>query len=330
MADHIGGEDQIRREAANWVARLNSRSIETRALEDFFEWRRLPAHAAAYEEVEKIWEDCGRISPDPEMILALQGALERPKRGRMRVQAGLLMLWARPVVAASLVFAAVGLLGLYIATMPVSYETGIGEQRLVRLDDGSRVHLNTDSEMRVRLTSDRRGVEIVRGEALFEVAHDSARPFIVRSDRGEVQALGTRFDVRRLGSDTRVILLEGSVRVHTRGSPDSADETLAPGQSIWLGPGRKSSPEAVDAEAVTSWTSGQLTFQDTPLREAIAEVNRYTDTKIVLEAEDLAGVAVNGVFDTGDTAAFVTAVTALFPLHASSTGDRQIQLRRIT
>ena len=204
-----------------------------------------------------------------------------------------------------------------------TYSTEVGEQRLVRLTDGSRLRVDTDSQLRVRMRRDQRLIELVRGQAFFEVAHDPSRPFIVRSNGTSVRAIGTRFDVRRGKDGVQVILLDGKVRVESAASGKSW--TLAPGEEI-----RPSAPapapRAIDAAAATSWTSGRLVFQNQPLQSAIDQVNRYSDTKVVLGEASLAKTTVSGSFETGDTEAFVGAVKDLYGLKITSRTPKEIRL----
>jgi transmembrane sensor len=325
MTDRTGEEDQAAREAADWAARLNSRAVETHAVEEFYKWRKVPANAAAYARIEKFWDESGKLGEDRGIALAVRDALERP-RWRIRLRSWFAPIQQRPAIMALALLMVVGLTSLLVSRMPTTYETAIGEQRLIRLDDGSRVRINTDSKLRVRLTDDRRRIELVRGQAFFEVAHDPARPFIVSADGAEVRAVGTRFDVHRTDGDVLVLLAEGMVRVRDRDAENRTGVLLTPGQAIWVGPGRSPKPETIDVEAATSWTSGHLTFRDTPLREAITEINRYSSHGIDLDDGDMAAVRVNGVFETGDVKAFVTAVTTLFPLRAMPAANGRTRL----
>jgi transmembrane sensor len=309
--------EQASREAAAWAAKLNGRAVETQLLADFYRWHRDPENAAAYARVEAIWQQASTLGNDPEIALAVHGALEKQTR-RERLRSWTTRHY-QPVVAAATIVSVVGIFVLFPMPLPTSYETGIGEQRVVRLVDGSRVRINTDSLLRVRLNSRRRVVDLVRGEAFFEVAHDAARPFTVRVDSAEVRAVGTRFDVRRIAADVRVILAQGLIDVRTSGSNEAL--RMHPGQAIWMGPRRVGAVESVDADALTSWTVGQLSFQNTPLRDAVAEVNRYAPKGVDLATSDLGAIRVTGVFETGDTRAFVGAVTTLFDLHATTDGN---------
>src|SRR5690606_14686343 len=119
----------------------------------------------------------------------------------------------RYAAAASVVILAGALLLVFVPTRPQVYSTGIGEQRTVKLADGSIVHLNTDSSLRVEYSPATREVHLVEGEALFVVAKEPARPFRVEAGQTTVQALGTQFNVYRRAGGIEVSVIEGAVRV---------------------------------------------------------------------------------------------------------------------
>ncbi|HVI33750.1 FecR family protein [Phenylobacterium sp.] len=320
--------DRARSEAAAWFARLGRQAVTTDALRAFRDWRRTPANAQAYAEVERTWAKAGTLAQDPEIRAATHAALDRRPRSRTAGLPRGPLAWGAAGLAA-LALAAALRFGPGLAAP--AYDTGVGEQRLVVLEDGSRVRLNTDSRVRIRFHDDRRRVELVRGQAFFEVAHDPARPFTVDAGAADVRALGTRFDVRRLDGTVQVTLVEGSVRVQADAA--RADDethaawTLAPGQQLTVAPGRAAAPRPADTAGATSWTTGRIVFRETPLAAAVAEVNRYAPHKISLEAPALAAAPVNGVFDTGDTEAFVAAASSLFGLEARRAPDGAVVLK---
>ncbi|MDB5456232.1 MAG: anti-FecI sigma factor, FecR, partial [Caulobacter sp.] len=208
-----------------------------------------------------------------------------------------------------------------------TYSTAVGEQVSVGLEDGSRVRLNTDTRLRVRFGAGERRVELQRGQAFFEVAHDSGRPFIVVAGRAQVRAVGTRFDVRRDDGDVRVTLAEGRVAVRDD-TLATKDWMLSPGQSLALGAHATSAtPVPVDVPALTAWTTGHLSFRDMTLAEAVSEINRYSRSKIVLGPGAPADRRISGVFAAGDTDDFVAAVTALYALKSVRRLDGRLELR---
>lgn len=297
-------------EAAEWFERLRRPAVTTRALRDFHAWKRSEVNAAAFRRVEAGWRATGALVGDPEVQAAAREVLARRPLRRRRD-------W-RQILAPVAAGGALGLvlLGAWVdrALIP-AYRTGVGEQRLVVLEDGSRVRLNTDSAVRVAYWGDARRVFLRRGQAFFEVAHDPARPFRVDAGEAEVRALGTRFDVRREAGGVAVTLLDGRVRVEDdRG--EAAD--LEPRQQLrvtdaGLGRVRPAAPEAA------SWTTGRLVFHDAPLAAAIDEANRYSARKVELVgAPRLAAEPVSGVFDAGDVEAFAAAVAEAYGLRRTA------------
>lgn len=317
---------RVDREAADWFSRLNQTRVENEDLTAFAEWRRAPENLAAYNRIEDISRAVRGLADDPDIQAAARQARQRPAARRVTWPAleRPMKLWAPALGLAGLVAASV--VGWLAFTAP-TYSTAVGEQLSARLDDGSRVQLNTDTRVRVRFTGGVRRVELLRGQAFFDVAHDTARPFIVAAGPARVRAVGTKFDVRREPGEVRVTLAEGKVAVHD--GAGGKDWMLAPGQSLDLGArARLTHPTAVDVRATTAWTTGYLTFHDVTLGEAVAEINRYTRQKIVLSADAPTDRKVSGMFPTGDTADFLAAVGTLYGLKAHRRPDGRLELTR--
>lgn len=314
---------QAEEEAAAWFARLNTLSIPSQALEEFQSWRRIPENDAAYERIEAVWAGAGRLTHHPDTARGVREALSRGRPAdrfwRLRAPKARLALAGLALAATAVVVVTV------LINRGEDYQTGVGEQRLVSLEDGSRVRLDTDTKLRVAMTETRRGVSLVHGQAFFDVAHDASRPFVVQADDVAVRALGTRFDVRRVEDQVRVTLVEGKVEVTDR----RADKNwrLAPGQRFGSEAGVERTPQPVDLTEATSWTTGLLIFRDTPLNQAAAEVNRYSQQKVLVDAPEIEKMPVNGVFEAGDTQAFAAAVGGLFQLRVE-TSKTEIRLSR--
>jgi transmembrane sensor len=217
------------------------------------------------------------------------------------------------------------------------YVTDIGEQRIVTLSDGSVITLNTATEIRLHFSTDRRGVELVSGQANFEVAKDAARPFIVIAGNRSVRAVGTQFDVFKSGDRVTVTLIEGKVTVTPAvASPASTvrslnarrDEiVLVAGEQLSYG--LKSGPTApknADIPRVESWRAGKLDFSDTPLTEAITEANRYSVIQIVLKAPAFKDARISGRFEAGRNDLFAEGLEGYFHFHVERPGDGQIVL----
>jgi transmembrane sensor len=318
---------EIAAEAAVWVTRLHGPQRCRQMEEECLAWQqRSPAHQEAFERCTDTWEEVPRVT----VASAFAASTATARRDGDGSRSGALMRWrAAGVLAAVLMVGAVGYqqwrdLGVYA--------TGVGEQRLVVLDDGTRMTLNTATEVRVDLEASRRMVSIRRGEALFEVAKDSSRPFVVRAGGSEVVAIGTVFAVRftTQGQGAKdalaVTLLEGQVALQAA----SGERGLAPEQAVRMvagervrlsggGPGsRRPARAEVDRPNVAqlvAWKRSEAVFDGVSLPDAVAEMNRYSRTPIVLlDPSGLAKLQVSGIYRTGDTAGFANAVAALHGL----------------
>lgn len=321
------GSARTTREAADWLERLNTPPHETEDLEAFSAWRANPENRAEYERLEDIRRAMATMRDDPDLR---QAAAEARQRGAARRRRHSPLPLRPRLLAGGLAAAAlVAAVGAYTLRAP-TYSTRIGQTFSATLEDGSRVQLNTDSAVRVRYSAGQRRIELLRGEAFFQVAHNIQRPFIVVAGDTQVRALGTRFDVRRIGQDVRVVLVQGSVEVSdpvVRPTP----WRLKAGQSLALprAANAATAPASVDTPSATSWTTGNLTFQGVPLSEAVAELNRYSRDKIVLAPGVPAGRRVTGVFPAGDNGDFIAAVSSIFDLKSArkSNGDLELQPR---
>jgi transmembrane sensor len=324
MSEEALGLERARRDAAAWFERLNHRNVSTQALLDFRVWRRDAMNAVAYRELELAWSN----RREPPRGAEIPAPTDAPKHRLLpaylvgpgnRALKGLVIL----LLAGSLTAG-----GVCLESRGRTYRTALGEQRLIALADGSRVRLDTDTVVRVKLGRGTRQVVLDRGQAFFEVAHDPARPFSVKASEATVRALGTQFDVRRESGRVQVTLLEGRVLVRRTDSPSVRGWVLAPGDQIELGP--RSAPAAVrrvQTDTVVGWTTGRLVFRDAPFAAALAEVNRYSRKPVILEAPSIARSPVNGSFESGDTEAFVAAACGLYDLRAIRRSDGAVVLR---
>jgi transmembrane sensor len=290
-------------------------------------------HDAAYRQVADVWERSSVLREDPVIAAALQEAMRpavRPGRSRRRSWRP---AWA---VAASLALAVTALLWTFMPgdVAPVRYATALGEQRTVALADGSTVVLDTDSELLVQIDKRARNLTLKHGRADFEVKHDMARPFVVHVGDGSVTATGTHFQVRVGESDSVVTLLQGQVVVATNGRGSARSATLQPGERIAIGStGRLGTPQAISESGLASargWTGGNLVAEAWRLDAVVAEMNRYSKTKLRLGDPALASVLISGVFKAGDQKSFVLALEYGWSILASqrATADEIVLTRR--
>ncbi|WP_269714829.1 FecR family protein [Caulobacter sp. NIBR2454] len=316
-------ERRARREAAEWFAHLKNTDITAAKIAEFRAWRAHAANDEAYGELERMWRSADVLERDSDIHRIAQRAL-RPRR-----RSALSALGRPPVLALAaglaVACAAVG----YQRFAAPTYETPVGEQRLVELSDGSQLRLDTDSKAVVRFGSHGRRIVLKRGQAFFDVAHDPQRPFVVEAGDMAVTALGTRFDVRRADRAFVVTLVEGAVEVRSTDKSRAQAYTLGPGEQLAAqSDGEVSRRRISNTAEATSWTTGQLTFRETPLDAAVAEINRYTKSKVVLGADDLADERLNGVFKADETDAFVSAIATLYDLQARKDRNGKTVLTR--
>jgi transmembrane sensor len=297
---------EIRAEAAAWVARLHGSgrksSLET-ALKTWL--AASPLHARAFELATEAWELGGAV---PAAALPRIGSVRghRPRVG-----------WLRPLLASAAVILISSGAIFYLRDPAIS--TATGEQRSVTLEDGTRVTLNTDTQVRIHYTKAQRGVRLEAGEAFFDVAKNPQRPFVVSAGRESVVALGTEFMVRRDDDEVDVTLVEGRVSVSTTTAAGSA--APAPPMSHVLAPGERlraagSTPtlDRPSIEAATAWRRGEVVLDHLRLGDAVEEMNRYSPVKIVLSSAESADVRVSGIFRIGDSARFARAIASTYQL----------------
>lgn len=307
--------DRRRAEAAQWFARLKTLPVSQATLNDFFAWRRDKKNAQAFEEAERFWTEAGRLGQRPAILRAVDAVVTRAERPRRRRLAPVLPAFA---------LLAIGLpIGVALYPFGTSaFQTATGEQRALALEDGSRLELNTETKVRVRYSSKARQLFLQRGEALFNVAHDTTRPFTVAAGDVTVTATGTRFDVSRLGPQTLVTLVEGHVSVR---DAEGRLTWLAPGQQ-WRSQGPDRVVRLVSTANVVAWTQGRIVLDNTALADAIAQINRYGGKPITLDAAAMRDERISGTFEVADPQSFTAAVTAFLPLQQHIDEDGHIHL----
>jgi transmembrane sensor len=204
--------------------------------------------------------------------------------------------------------------------LPKSYSTAHGEQIVQQLPDGSVLHLNTDSGVTVRYSRDERMIEVDRGEALFQVAHDSQRRFRVAAGEAGILAVGTQFDVYRKPGAVTVTVVEGAVAVFTDAAPQAALQVGA-GYQVEIG-SQVGSPRPVNARAAVAWLERQIAFEDRPLGEVAEEFNRYGGVIIDIADPDLRAMLISGAFDAYDTDSFAAFLETLSGVLVQKTPTR--------
>lgn len=311
----------VRAEAAAWLASLGGPHRTPELEERFGRWlAQCEPRRIAWERVSDAWDLAGGLAT---RIGLQEGAEEgeRPQRRGIRALAA--------AAAAVLLAAAVGLLVFRGGAV----STGTGERRVLSLEDGSRITLNTDSRIVVRYDARARRVRLEQGEALFEVARAPRWPFIVTAGDREIRALGTAFEVRRYGAQqVSITLVEGRIIVAPAGageSPPPRDVTVlaSPGQRVTFAPHQTPRLDRPALKQVIAWQSGEVVFDDTQLSDAAREMNRYSERHIVIDDPHVAALRVSGLFQAGDSEEFAQGVAETFGLRVKDLGSRIVLVR---
>lgn len=316
----------IQEEAAAWFARRRDGACTPSEETAFEEWcDRSEAHAVAYAETERAWHQWRQLQSSDRMraMAAAAMAATAPQQRSVVANRRWVPLLAAACIVAAVIIGGIGLLSRLLSSLPVTYSTALGEQRTEQLPDGTQVTLNTETALLVRYDHDQREVELQHGEALFDVVHDTARPFVVTAGDGSVTDLGTRFAIRDDSGTAIVTLLQGRVEIAAR----DARTQLTPGEQARYGAHIAGiSVRKVDPTAVTAWLHGRLDFNGMPLAQAIADANRYSAVKLRLGDPKLADMPVGGSFRAKDNAAIAAALSAVFPVRVARNNAHEIVL----
>lgn len=287
-------------EAIEWLVKLHSGSADASDHADFAAWRTQSAeHELAAQEAEAVWHGVGVAGDEARKD-------ERDARRRKhtrRTVLGLAVLGATGAIAVRS-----GLIGPHLFA---DHVTGVGEQRTVLLADGSTVLLNAGTALSVDYDGSERRIALYRGQAVFTVADDPNRLFVVTARQGETRAIGTVFDVDMRERDVAVTVLDGAVEVSTQGEPIvvGADQ-----QSLYLGAGPPSPPQPIDAEAETAWRRGKLIVNARPLGDVVAAIERYRSGPIVIASSRARSLNVTSVFELNDPELMLLTIEATLPV----------------
>lgn len=334
---------QIVEAASAWFIEFRTGSPSQGERDRFSAWLRLsPQHIQAYLEVAAAWSELPEADPDQRIDLEKMMALARQTPPNVvrpdswnaqRAAPTRASKWrgslALPLTLAAsiLVVIAVGFT-VWLQLLRSDYITGTGEQHTVQLADGSTIEINAQSAVRVRFTDDERYVELVRGQALFKVAKDSARPFIVRAGDARIRAVGTQFDVYRKQLGTTVTVIEGRVSVAKNAVGTAEPVLLDAGEQMAIASDALVKVSSPDLRAATAWTQKRLVFEETPLAEVADEFNRYNARPLRIDPA-LQRVAISGLYSSTDPTSLIAFLRAQPHIQViESDSEIRIQLRQ--
>ena len=294
---------ELEQQAADWLVRAEEphwSAADQQMLEDWLD--QSMAHKAAYWRLRHGWREADRV--------AVIGVSVPGQRGMRRFLAP---SWQWAIAVSLLLTTGVGLQnwlrrGSDVDVPLAQFSTPVGGHRLVKLDDGSVLELNTATRVRAAVTPDHREVWLDQGEALFQVAHLQNSPFVVHAGDRTVTDLGTKFSVRRDGAKTVVAVLEGKVRIADTDSTSAVPTAILAARNMAVAQGRSTLLTTLTEDSIQSrlaWRNGYLQFDQTSLADAAQEFNRYNRVQIVIRDDDTAKIKISGSFQVSNVDAFV-------------------------
>lgn len=288
----------------------------------FEAWRSTSeAHARAYERVQSGRSGAAALAADPAMLALRHEAVtramfqRRPMRTKRMVAMAVLALAGAPLAAFGI--------SHWIqrpAERPIEevFRTEVGQQANVTLPDGSRVTLDTASQLRVAFSDSERKV-VLDGQGWFQLA-DSSRPFVIAAGNRILTAEAGTYDVRTDPGQVRVLALSGSMAMRTDGGDAGTSVAIGPNDMLTVRGRETAIRRSENPSAFTSWRDGLLQFDDVRLADAVGELNRYRRQPLRVSGARAAALRISGSFRTAETSAFVDALTSGFPVRAVQDG----------
>lgn len=332
--------EQIQDEATEWFIRFCEDEVDGSACEEFNAWLRVsPQHVRAYLDISAFWVAAGSVTRTPKVdvdllveraraagnvVILEQTRAKPPVKGERSVHR------VRLGIAASVLLTCLALGAWWQVVRYPSYATQFGEQRTVTLEDGSVVELNARTRIKVRFTDAGRDIDLIEGQALFRVAKNPDRPFIVASGNTRVRAVGTEFDVYEKTRGTVVTVVEGRVSVSaplerpptaTEASAQAGPVMLSAGEQVTVTSHRVAAPRLANVAQAMAWTEGKLVFDSTPVSEVVQEFNRYNASPLLIDDPQVLALHISGAFRTTDSAQLIRMLSERFGLVAHDTGE---------
>lgn len=329
-------QQKIDEAAAEWWVKRNSPGAGAHEAA-FQAWLQAdPRHSQAYDRIEAVSGQLDRM-PDAVVQGLVRNLPPTNPSERSSIWRGLLAgHWLQFLGSVTVAFV------IFLATQaylqsPVyeqSFSTAQGELKTQDLPDQTAITLDTNTQIQVSYYRDRREVILHAGQALFSVAKDDSKPFRVKAGKAEITVVGTRFSVRYLDGSVSVAVSEGKVRVASSGNSNSAT-TLSPyfltvGQGLTIDDlGNSDGIHRVAPQDIGAWTQGRLVFDNTALKDAVAEFARYGRTNLVVNDPKVANYRITGSFEVRQLDSFAKALPSVLPVQLRRNGSNiEITARR--
>lgn len=326
MTSMATNDERVMADAGAWLARLQREDVTERDGLDFEAWlAAAPAHGAAYRRTLALWHEFEGSARD--LLDELADRSRRAGRRPSPTRRAWLTAAGGAALAAGLAVTVVP--GLLSEPAAQTYATGKGERRKITLADGSVVDLNAETTLSVRFTREARQVVLADGQAIFDVTHDTQRPFTVAASGRIVRVVGTQFDVRNRQGELAVTVAGGKVQVRPA-SPATSGRAflLAPGQRLEIDRAGIAQLQVVDPQETLAWRVGRLVYRAEPLANVVADLNRQFEGQIELSDAELGKMPITGVIVLDEQAAVVARLTLMLPVRSIPSPRGLLLLRK--
>ena len=306
-------KDDMRSErAAEWIVRLESGSLGDAEATTFDAWlSATPDNVAAFDAALSISQT---FAANAEQVAA--GVSQRQRRVIRPAMDRRYFVGGAGIAAAAIVAIAVAP-QIFSTPITTTYVTAKGEKRSFILADGSRVDLNAGTRLTVTLARNVRSLNLDEGQAVFDVAHDSDRPFTVAVGDRMVRVVGTQFDVRRRDGKLSVTVARGAVEVRPQDGGIGEAFRLRPGQRLDHTEGASQARViAAEPAEVLAWRTGRLVYREQSLADVVADLNQQWATSIRIDDPTLAATPVSGVLILDNQDAVIRRLALLVPIRA--------------
>lgn len=307
-------------QAAYWRAQLSSDLVTDQQWREFVIWlAEKPENKIAWLEISDFWQGLDNLTladvttPDYSRVISDNKPVRISPKPRLAlaIAASFLLLVSSTWFIRS---------GFYFA----DYTTAPGKQRSIQLADGSEIRMNTGTAISVDYSQTRRQITLHDGEAYFVVAADADRPFQVQSGYWTVRAFGTAFNVKIHQEQETLTVFQHDVKVTAENG--QVLESLPEGREVVF-TGSVINPVKTGAlQRVKDWRNQRMVFQDRPLAEVIAELNRYRVGAIMIINNDIKKLPVTGVFDTVDTNIALKTIEQSLPINVTKLTEKVVLL----
>ena len=333
----------IKQEAAAWIVKIDQGQLSSQQVSDLQQWLAQSSfHRDYLEKLAHNWDAMAtlqQLAP----LFPISEPSAAPATFMQRLQQ-----WLTPPVWGS-ALASLALLVMVVGSQqPNHYETQVGQQAQYQLPDGSSLSLNTNSQVRIDYSADRRAVHLLRGEAHFDVAKNPERPFMVYAGQGMVWAVGTAFNVRYVAdpqaSFVDVTVTQGTVKVFaqldqgpaispppqhsTPAANQALEQFVQAGKSVQysqvINPANSPAPAALEQKL--AWQQGALIFQGETLQQAVKEIGRYTHLQLIIVDPAIRQMRVGGHYKTNDIDGLLASLSRGFGIQIDRVGNNQIHL----